>query len=142
MASENTVNTINGLDRLIQSENLQALCKGNLAYLSHSAAVDKNLTLGLLKIKEIFKDRLIKVFGPQHGFVTDVQDNMVETRDYHHSYFNLPVYSLYGQTRRPTDQMLEGVDTILIDLQDVGTRVYTYITTLSYMMEACEKKRD
>ncbi len=126
-----------GLDRLINNESLQNLCPGKIAYLGHSAALTSELELGLSAVKKIFSERLIKVFGPQHGFVTDVQDNMVETESYHHPYFDLPLYSLYGEHRRPTSEMLEGVDTLIIDLQDVGTRVYTYITTLSYCMEKC-----
>ena len=63
---------------------------------------------------------------------------MVETEDFHHPYFNLPVHSLYGETRTPTKKMLQGIDTLIIDLQDVGTRVYTYIQTLSHCLHACE----
>ena len=76
----------------------------------------------------------------QHGFVTDVQDNMVETTHYTHPYFKLPVYSLYSETRIPTDEMLQGLDHIFVDLQDVGTRIYTYIYTMTLLVEACQKK--
>lgn len=130
-----------GLEQLISSSDsniLQSSLKGNIAYLGHSAAVDAKLRLGLESMIHIFGKRLVKAFGPQHGFVTDVQDNMVETDHYTHPYFKIPIYSLYGKTRIPTDEMLEGLDTIVVDLQDVGTRVYTYITTLSYLMEAVE----
>jgi uncharacterized protein YbbC (DUF1343 family) len=126
-----------GLEKLIDDSSLQASIKGNIGYLGHSAAVDQDLHLGLETLIKIFGKRLTKAFGPQHGFVTDVQDNMIETVDQKHPYYHIPVYSLYGETRIPTDEMLAGLDTILVDLQDVGTRVYTYITTLSYLMEAC-----
>ncbi len=136
-------NIILGLEKLIsssQSKSLQDSLKGNIAYLGHSAAIDGKLRLGLESMIHTFGKRLTKAFGPQHGFVTDVQDNMVETDHYLHPYFKIPIYSLYGETRVPTAQMLEGIDTLVVDLQDVGTRVYTYITTLSYVMEACENK--
>lgn len=131
---------LTGLDRLISEPSLQEKFKGKVAYLCHSASVTNQLEHGLIAMKRIFGDRLIKVFGPQHGFVTDVQDNMVETTHYQHPFFKLPVYSLYSETRIPTDEMLEGIDHIFVDLQDVGTRIYTYIYTMTLLMEACQKK--
>ncbi len=129
-----------GLQRLLEEKSLQDKFKGKIAYLCHSASVTKDLEHGLLALKRVFGDKLVKIFGPQHGFVTDVQDNMVETNHYVHPFFKLPVYSLYSETRIPTDEMLEGLDHILIDLQDVGTRIYTYIYTMTLLMEACQKK--
>lgn len=129
-----------GLDRILSERELQTKFKGKIGYLCHSASVTKDLEHGLLALKRVFGDQLIKIFGPQHGFVTDVQDNMVETNHYTHPYFKLPVYSLYSETRIPTDEMLEGLDHIFVDLQDVGTRIYTYIYTMTLLMEACEKK--
>jgi uncharacterized protein YbbC (DUF1343 family) len=129
-----------GLDNLLNEKTLQEECTGNLAYLGHSAAVNAKLELGLDCMANLFGKRLIKAFGPQHGFVTDVQDNMIETEDTIDPFYQIPIYSLYGETRIPTDEMLSGIDTIIIDLQDIGTRVYTYITTLSLTMEACTKK--
>lgn len=128
-----------GLDQLEIERSPSRRFPGNIGYLSHSAAVSLKNELGLAVMKRVFNTNLKKVFGPQHGFVTDVQDNMVETDDFHHPYFNLPIYSLYGETRVPTDQMLEGIDILFVDLQDVGTRVYTYITTLALTMERCAK---
>ena len=81
-----------------------------------------------------------KVFSPQHGLAGEMQDNMEESKHFHHPYFNLPVYSLYSETRIPTDEMLAGLDHVINDLQDVGTRIYTFISTMMYMMEACGKK--
>lgn len=129
-----------GLDRLLAEKELQAKYKGNIGYLCHSASVTQELEHGLLALQRVFAGRLKKIFGPQHGFVTDVQDNMVESNHYVHPYFKLPVYSLYSETRIPTDEMLEGLDHIFVDLQDVGTRIYTYIYTMTLLMEACEKK--
>lgn len=131
---------LTGLERIITEKDLQAKFKGNIGYLCHSASVTKDLEHGLLALKRVFGNQLTKIFGPQHGFVTDVQDNMVETTHYTHPYFKLPVYSLYSETRIPTDEMLEGLDHIFVDLQDVGTRIYTYIYTMTLLMEACQKK--
>jgi uncharacterized protein YbbC (DUF1343 family) len=129
-----------GLDRLISDPSLQKQFPGRIGYLCHSASITSDLEHGLVALQRVFGARLVKIFGPQHGFVTDVQDNMVETNHYIHPYFKLPVYSLYSETRIPTDEMLEGLDHILVDLQDVGTRIYTYIYTMTLLMEACQKK--
>ena len=129
-----------GLENLLASVNLQSKIKGNVALLCHSASIDKNFQLSVYPLQKLLGKRLIKLMGPQHGFVTDVQDNMVETDDYFHPYFKLPVHSLYGKVRAPTAQMLENVNTVIVDLQDVGTRVYTYIHTLSLLMEECGKR--
>ncbi|MGZ3789907.1 MAG: exo-beta-N-acetylmuramidase NamZ family protein [Bacteriovorax sp.] len=128
---------LTGLERLITEKSLQETIKGNIGYLCHSASIDSKFDTGVVLLQKLFGKRLIKLFGPQHGFVTDVQDNMVETSHYVHPYFKIPVYSLYSETRTPTDEMLEGIDTMIVDLQDVGTRVYTYISTLSLLMEKC-----
>ncbi len=131
---------ISGLENLLNNKELQSKYKRNVALLCHSASVDNNLNHSLMRFKELFKERLIKVFGPQHGFVTDVQDNMIETDHYTHPFFNLPIYSLYSETRIPTDDMLEGIDHLFIDLQDVGTRIYTYIYTMTLILEKCADK--
>lgn len=132
---------LNGLDRLINEKSEQNKIEGNFGYLCHSASVDRNLQLGVIGLQKVFGKRLVKIFGPQHGFVTDVQDNMVESKHYIHPYFKIPILSLYSETRIPTDEMLEGIDTMVVDLQDVGTRVYTYITTLGLLMKKCEEKK-
>lgn len=130
----------NGLDFLLEDSNWQRKIKGNIGLLCHSASVTRDLTLAPCKLIPLFNKRLTKLFGPQHGFVTDVQDNMIETKDFVHPFFKIPVFSLYGETRIPTETMLEGLDTLIIDLQDVGTRVYTYISTMGLILSACEKK--
>ena len=129
-----------GLEKLISDKKTQDLILGQFGYLCHSASVDQNLVLGVESLIKVFGQRLHKIFGPQHGFVTDVQDNMVETHDFKHPYFNRVIHSLYGETRIPTDEMLQGLETIVVDLQDVGTRVYTYISTLNLLMEKCAQK--
>jgi uncharacterized protein YbbC (DUF1343 family) len=83
--------------------------------------------------------RLAAFFGPQHGFLGQTQDNMVEWKSYQHSRLQIPVYSLYGEHREPTAEMLENLDVLLVDLQDIGARYYTFIWTLYLCMRACEK---
>jgi uncharacterized protein YbbC (DUF1343 family) len=126
-----------GLDVLVKDKSLQNKFKGNVALLCHNASIDTTFTHAALKFKDIFGSRFIKMFGPQHGFSTDVQDNMVETDHYIHPHFNIPVYSLYSETRIPTGEMLEKIDHFFVDLQDVGCRVYTYIYTLTLLLEKC-----
>ncbi len=128
---------LTGLDRLLESVELQKLIKGRIGYLGHSAAVSWRMENGLDELAGLFGKRLVKAFGPQHGFGSVVQDNMIETAHEIHPGWKIPVYSLYGETRKPTPEMLDGIDTLIIDLQDVGTRVYTYIWTLYLTMEAC-----
>lgn len=130
-----------GLDQLWSDrENIKKKHLGNIGYLCHSASVSQDLHHGLELMVEVFGEKLVKIFSPQHGLVSDVQDNMIETDHYIHPYFKRPVYSLYSETRKPTDQMLEGLNTVFIDLQDVGTRIYTYIYTMTLFMEACQNK--
>jgi uncharacterized protein YbbC (DUF1343 family) len=131
---------LSGLDVLQADNSLQKKFTGKIGYLCHSASVNKDLRHGLEVMLDIFGDQVIKVFGPQHGFVTDVQDNMIESTHYTHPYFKLPVYSLYSETRVPTDEMLAGIDHLFVDLQDVGTRIYTYIYTLTLLLEKCAGK--
>ncbi len=78
-------------------------------------------------------------FGPQHGFLGQTQDNMVEWKSYEHPRLQIPVYSLYGEHREPTPEMLEGLDVLVVDLQDIGSRYYTFIWTLYLCMRACER---
>ncbi len=83
------------------------------------------------------KCNILRAFGPQHGMRGDKQDNMIESQDYLDPNHQIPVISLYGEHRRPTQEMLADMDIILFDLQDIGCRIYTYITTLKYFVEAC-----
>src|SRR3569832_1975814 len=75
-------------------------------------------------------------FGPQHGLRGDKQDNMIESPDFRDPVHGIPVFSLYGEVRRPTEEMLDHFDVLLVDLQDLGCRIYTFITTLLYVLEA------
>jgi len=83
--------------------------------------------------------RLSVFFGPQHGFLGQTQDNMVEWKSYEHPRLRIPVYSLYGEHREPTADMLKDVDVLLVDLQEIGARYYTFIWTMYLCMRACEK---
>jgi len=84
---------------------------------------------------------LAAIFGPQHGFRSDVQDNMIETPHGDDASRRVPIYSLYSETREPTAEMLNGIDVLVIDLQDVGARIYTYIYTMANCMRACARHR-
>ncbi len=128
---------LTGLDILIKNPEH---FKGNVALLCHNASVDSNYAHATFRFKEIFGSRFIKIFGPQHGFSSDAQDNMIETDHSIHPYFNIPVYSLYSETRVPTDEMLDGIDHFFVDLQDVGCRMYTYIYSLTLLLEKCVDK--
>lgn len=128
---------LTGLDQLANNKQLQQSFTGNVALLCHSASVASDYTHALDIFDRVFKERFTKIFGPQHGLITDVQDNMIESDHFTHPHYNRPVYSLYSETRIPTKEMLLNIDHLFIDLQDVGTRIYTYIYTMTYVLEAC-----
>ncbi|MFY0626124.1 MAG: DUF1343 domain-containing protein [Reichenbachiella sp.] len=111
--------------------------KGNVGYLCHPASINEHYQHGIDIVQNIFGNRLKKLFSPQHGIFADVQDNMIESDHFVHSHYGLPVFSLYSDSRKPSPEMMKDLDHVIIDLQDVGTRVYTYIYTMTYMMEAC-----
>jgi uncharacterized protein YbbC (DUF1343 family) len=131
-----------GIDRLLADASLRRPLAGKrLALLAHPASVTANLTHSLDALVTLPELRLSVAFGPQHGLRGDKQDNMVESDDYHDPQHGIPVYSLYGSVRRPTSAMMDSFDILLIDLQDVGCRVYTFITTLRYLLEECAAHR-
>ena len=133
-----------GLERLLRGPRfLEKLSGHRIALLAHPASVDRSLRHAMdILCAPSSGLNITAAFGPQHGLRGDKQDNMVESDDYLDPGHNIPVYSLYGKVRRPTSEMLSQFDVLLIDLQDVGCRIYTFLTTLFYMMEACahEKK--
>ena len=108
----------------------------------HPASISASLTHAsdVLKSHDGTLFRLKALFGPQHGYLGQTQDNMIEWGGFTHPLWNIPVYSLYGEHREPTPEMLEGLDALLVDMQDVGARYYTFIWTLYLCMRACEKK--
>jgi uncharacterized protein YbbC (DUF1343 family) len=127
---------ITGLERVVKEPALLA-GTGRLGLLYNQASVDCHFRVAPDLINKAFPRSLAALFGPQHGVGGTEQDNMRETSHRTHPRLGIPIYSLYSQTRRPSAEMLAAVDTVLIDLQDVGTRVYTFATTALFMMEAC-----
>ncbi|HEY2707606.1 MAG TPA: DUF1343 domain-containing protein [Caulobacteraceae bacterium] len=128
------------IDRLIADPALRAPLAGRrVALLAHPASVTADLTHSLDALAALGDIQLTAAFGPQHGLRGDKQDNMVETADFHDPALGIPVFSLYGEVRHPTDAMMSAFDVVLIDLQDLGCRIYTFITTLRYMLEAAAR---
>ncbi|HEX6375604.1 MAG TPA: DUF1343 domain-containing protein [Allosphingosinicella sp.] len=126
-----------GLDRLLADPALRAPLEGKrVALLAHPASVTAGLAHSLDALAQCEDLNLTAAFGPQHGLRGDKQDNMVESPDFTDPAHNIPVFSLYGEVRRPTGQSLGTFDVLLVDLQDLGCRIYTFITTLLYVLEA------
>jgi uncharacterized protein YbbC (DUF1343 family) len=126
-----------GLDRLLADPALRAPLIGRrVALLAHPASLTADLTHALDALAALPDVKLSAAFGPQHGLRGDKQDNMVESPDYRDPQHGIPVFSLYGAVRRPTPAMMETFDVLLVDLQDLGCRIYTFITTLRYLLEA------
>ncbi len=126
-----------GLDRLLEDRTLRKPLAGRrIALLAHPASVDRHLTHALDALAALADLRLTAAFGPQHGLRGDKQDNMIESPDFLDPAHGIPVFSLYGAVRRPTADMMDRFDVLLIDLQDLGCRIYTFITTLRYLLEA------
>jgi uncharacterized protein YbbC (DUF1343 family) len=125
-----------GLDRLLASRALRKDLRGKrVALLGHPASVTRDLTHALDALAALPDVELTAAFGPQHGLRGDKQDNMVESPDFTDPEHRIPVFSLYGDVRRPTAAMMSTFDVLLVDLQDVGCRIYTFITTLRYVLE-------
>jgi uncharacterized protein YbbC (DUF1343 family) len=128
--------TLFGIDRLLADSALRAPLEGKrVALLAHPASVTRDLTHSLDALVAAGID-ISAVFGPQHGVRGDLQDNMMESPDYTDPTYGVPVFSLYGEVRRPTGQSMGTFDVMLVDIQDLGCRIYTYVTTLLYVLEA------
>ncbi len=129
-----------GIDRLLEEPALRAPLQGRrVALLAHPASVTQDLTHSLDALARLPDIKVTAAFGPQHGLRGDKQDNMIESPDYIDPVLGIPVFSLYGEVRRPTDSMMDTFDVLLVDLQDLGCRIYTFITTLRYVLEAAAK---
>ncbi len=129
---------ITGLEEI--SENLPAKLKGKrIGILCHAPSITKDF----IHITELFASHkecsLSAIFGPQHGIYGQTQDNMIEWHSKKHNEYNIPLYSLYGEHRKPTKEMLRDIDVLLVDLQDIGARLYTYIWTVKLCIEACSE---
>ena len=125
-----------GIDRLLEERALaKPLARKRVALLAHPASLTCDLVHSLDALAGA-GIRLSAAFGPQHGLRGDKQDNMVESADFNDPVLGIPVFSLYGEVRRPTERMMQSFDVLLVDLQDLGCRVYTFLTTLRYVLEA------
>ncbi|MBL7716267.1 MAG: DUF1343 domain-containing protein [Bdellovibrionales bacterium] len=132
-----------GIDRLISDSNLRKGLNGKrVALIGHPASMTSPEFGFIHSLDALAKTsgiRLSSAFGPQHGMRGDKQDNMIESDDFRDPVLQIPIFSLYGKVRRPTPEMIDSFDVLLFDIQDVGCRIYTFLTTLLYCMEACAK---
>jgi uncharacterized protein YbbC (DUF1343 family) len=129
-----------GIDRLLNEPELRKPLAGRrVALLAHPASLTRNLSHSLDALATLGELRLSAAFGPQHGLRGDKQDNMVESPDFNDPVHGIPVFSLYGAVRRPTAAMMDTFDVLLVDLQDLGCRIYTFVTTLRYVLEEAAK---
>src|SRR5512134_3164558 len=130
-----------GLDRLLEEPALRRPLRGRrVALLAHPASVTRQLRHSLDALAALDDIALVAAFGPQHGLRGDKQDNMIESPDFTDPVHGIPVFSLYGRVRRPTAAMMDTFDVLLVDLQDVGCRIYTFVTTLRYVLEAAAER--
>ena len=130
-----------GIDRLLEEPALRKPLAGRrVALLAHPASVTRQFVHALDALAALDDIELVAAFGPQHGLRGDKQDNMVESPDFRDPVHGIPVFSLYGEVRRPTAAMMDSFDVLLIDLQDLGCRIYTFSTTLRYVLEAAAER--
>src|SRR5215204_752163 len=125
-----------GSDLLLSSSRLTGVRVGIVC---NHASLDRGFLHIVDRLAAADHLTLAAIFGPQHGFRSDVQDNMIETPHASDPGRRVPIYSLYSETREPTAEMLSGIDVLVIDLQDVGARIYTYIYTMANCMRACAR---
>src|SRR5882672_5990401 len=136
------MSTLFGIDRFLEDPALRKPLAGRrIALLAHPASVTQDLVHSLDALASLGDLRITAAFGPQHGLRGDKQDNMIESPDYEDPVHRIPVFSLYGNVRRPTDAMLATFDALIVDLQDVGCRIYTFATTLRYVLEAAARRQ-
>jgi uncharacterized protein YbbC (DUF1343 family) len=128
-----------GLDQIIRQ--FPSALKGKkIGILCHSPSITPDFRHAVDLLYANKECSLAAVFEPQHGLYGQTQDNMIEWGSNFHPVYGVPVYSLYGEHRKPTREMLQGIDVLIIDLQDVGARLYTYIWTTKLCIEACAKE--
>ena len=130
-----------GIDRLLEEPALRKPLAGRrVALLAHPASLTRQFVHALDALAALDDIELVAAFGPQHGLRGDKQDNMVESPNFRDPVHGIPVFSLYGEVRRPTAAMMDSFDVLLIDLQDLGCRIYTFSTTLRYVLEAASER--
>jgi uncharacterized protein YbbC (DUF1343 family) len=129
---------LTGIEKLIRKPR-QWISNERIGLLCNPASVDRHLTPSRQLVNQVFPEQLKALYSPQHGFFAEKQDNMIESKNMLDPVLKIPVFSLYGKTRIPDARMFEPIDVLLVDLQDVGTRVYTFIYTLSYCLEAARE---
>jgi uncharacterized protein YbbC (DUF1343 family) len=127
-----------GMERLIEDPR-RWISRERIGLLCNPASVNPQLVHARVLMAQSFPHQLKALYSPQHGFFAEKQDNMIGSNDLTDPVLQIPVYSLYGQTRIPDARMFELIDVLFVDLQDVGTRVYTFIYTLSYCLEAARE---
>jgi uncharacterized protein YbbC (DUF1343 family) len=127
-----------GIEKLIETAP-GWLGEKRIGLLVNQASVDSRLHSTADLLVHLYPNNITALFGPQHGIRGEKQDNMVESEDFIHPRHNIPAFSLYGSSRTPTGKMLEHIDILIIDLQDVGTRVYTFISTMAYCLKAAKQ---
>src|SRR4029450_5409449 len=125
-----------GSEALIASNKLDSK---RIGVVCNPASLDRELRHIADRLAAHPRGQLGAIFGPQHGFRSDVQDNMIETGHAHDEIRRVPIYSLYSETREPTAEMLRNIDVLVVDLQDVGVRIYTYIYTLANCLKAARR---
>ncbi len=130
-----------GIDRLLAQRDLRGpLAERRIALLAHPASVTDDLTHSLDALVACDGVQVVSAFGPQHGLRGDKQDNMIESPHFTDPVHGIPVFSLYADHRRPTREMMDSFDILLCDLQDLGCRIYTFVTTLLYILEAAAEQ--
>lgn len=138
MSARTNLTVVSGLERVVQDRDILR-SKGSFGLLYNQASIDRNFDCAPELLYNTFQDRLTALFGPQHGVHGTEQDNMRETPNSVHPRTGISITSLYAESRKPSPSMLESLDAVVVDIQDVGTRVYTYATTVAYLMQACAK---
>jgi len=133
------IHVLTGLDILV-AEEARRLRGRRVGLLAHPASVDRHLRHAVPLLHQLLPDELSVLFGPQHGLRGETQDNMIEWEGYRDPLTGLPVHSLYGEHRKPTASMLSDLDVLVVDLQDVGARYYTFVWTLLLCLEACAEQ--
>ena len=136
MSTTTLATTVLGSSRLLESGRLRGKRVGIVA---NPASIDQQFVHVVDRLVRADGVTLGAIFGPQHGFDADLQENMIETPHAESRAHRVKVYSLYSETREPTPAMLDGLDVLVVDLQDVGTRIYTFIYTMAYCLTGAAK---